>query len=293
MIVDAHIHSAYKIGGGFVRDAGRYGMASKAAGDFRMLPPSFDPTGCPPELTLEYMDWVGVDRAFLIQGMFYGWHNEERVYARMKWPDRFTAFALVRPDDPNSGEQLERWLDAGLQGVGEIEVGIFKSMFPGFQLLGGVARQWWEICNRRNVPVMLHLSEGRVDVEDVLTLVREYERLTIIIAHLGLPPHPGWLEQVKLGIHPRIMVELSALPGQFDQEGYPYPGAQSALAGAISEIGSDKILWGSDFPGILPFCTYRQTLDLVRRNCSFLSPAQKDAILGENALRVIRSISSD
>lgn len=293
MIVDAHIHSASKIGGGFVSDAGRYGMAFKPGGSFRMLPPSFDPTGCPPEMTLEYMDWVGVDRAFLIQGMFYGWHNEERVYARLKWPDRFTAFALVRPDDPKSGEHLERWLDAGLEGVGEIEVGIFKSMFPGFQLLGETARHWWEICDRRRIPVMFHLSEGTGQVNEVLTLAREYEHLTIIIAHLGLPPSPGWIDQVKLARHPRIFVELSALPGQFDLEGYPYPSAQSAVALSVSEIGSEKILWGSDFPGILPFCTYRQTLDLIREHCSFLGPSQKDAILGGNALRLIHSLASE
>lgn len=290
MIVDAHIHSANRIEGGFVREAGRYGMAVKPGGLFRMLPPSFDPTACPPELTLEYMDWIGVDHAILIQGMFYGWHNQERVYARLKWPDRFTAFALPRPDDPRSAENLERWLDAGLQGVGEIEVGIFKQLFPSFELLESPARQWWEICDARHLPVMFHLSDGAGDVNVVLQIVNEFPHLRVIIAHLGLPPLEGWKDQVKLAHHPRIMLELSALPGQFSAEDYPYPGAQQALQWAVAEVSAEKIMWGSDFPGILPFCTYRQTLDLVRRGCDFLSPTERNAILGGNAERWLGGI---
>jgi L-galactono-1,5-lactonase len=287
MIVDAHLHSAAQIGGGYVREGGRYGMALKPDGAFRMLPPSFDPTACPPEMALHFMDWIGIDHAFLIQGMYYGWLNEERVYACLKWPDRFTGFALVRPDDLASANTLNRLLDAGLGGLGEIEVALFQRLFPGFRLRSEVAWKWWEICSLRDVLVTLHLSDGMADVNDVLWMVEEFSRLRVIIAHLGLPPGEGWKEQVRLGKHPRIFIEMSALPGQFEAEGYPYPSGQGALAWAVAEIGAEKILWGSDFPGILPFCTYRQTLDLVRMHCNFLTESDRQGILGENAARLI------
>lgn len=288
MIIDAHFHSANEIGGGYVHKSGRYGLAEKPDGQFRMLPPCFDPTACPPEMALQFMDWIGVDHAFLIQGMYYGWHNEERIYACLKWADRFTGFGLVRPDDINSADTLKRVLDAGLRGIGEIEVAIFKRLFPGFQLLSEQTRSWWNLCNERKLLVMFHLTEGTVDLPDILQMIEEYESLRIIIAHLGLPPGDGWEQQVRLAKHPRIYVEMSALPGQFQLEGYPYPQAQTALAWAVAEVGAEKILWGSDFPGILPFCTYQQTLDLVRMHCSFLKQDDREAILGGNAMRLIR-----
>jgi hypothetical protein len=35
-------------------------------------------------------------------------------------------------------------------------------------------------------------------------------------------------------------------------------------------------------PNVERFCTYTQSLDYVRRHCSFLSPSEKDAVLGGN-----------
>ena len=35
-------------------------------------------------------------------------------------------------------------------------------------------------------------------------------------------------------------------------------------------------------PNVERFCTYRQSLDYVRRHCAFLSATEKDAVLGGN-----------
>jgi predicted TIM-barrel fold metal-dependent hydrolase len=241
-------------------------------------------------MALHFMDWVGIDRAFLIQGLYYGWHNDERVAACRQWPDRFSGFALVRPDDPQSAETLERTLDAGLCGMGEIEVAIYRSLYPAFDLRSEPATEWWRVCNQYGAAVILHLSEGTAEVGDVLWMVEEYDRLQVIIAHLGLPPAEGWQEQVRLGKHPRVFVEMSALPGLFADEGYPYPSGQAALEWAVSEVGDDRILWGSDFPAILKLCTLHQTLDLVRQHCHFLDSAQRDLVLGGNAARLLARI---
>ncbi|MBM4461044.1 MAG: hypothetical protein FJ011_25320 [Chloroflexi bacterium] len=83
-------------------------------------------------------------------------------------------------------------------------------------------------------------------------------------------------------------IEMSALPGQFASEGYPYPSGQAAVQWTVEEIGSDKILWGSDVPGILSFCTYRQALDLVLDHCRFLTREQREAVVGGNATRLLR-----
>jgi len=44
-------------------------------------------------------------------------------------------------------------------------------------------------------------------------------------------------------------------------------------------------MWGSNYPGILMNCSYRETLDLIREECDFLSTQEKKMILGETAPR--------
>ncbi|WP_204275412.1 amidohydrolase family protein, partial [Enterobacter hormaechei] len=60
----------------------------------------------------------------------------------------------------------------------------------------------------------------------------------------------------------------------------PYVEAQVLVREMRDLFGAAKLIWGSDMPNVERFCTYRQSLDYVRRHCSFLSASEKDAILG-------------
>jgi predicted TIM-barrel fold metal-dependent hydrolase len=51
--------------------------------------------------------------------------------------------------------------------------------------------------------------------------------------------------------------------------------------------GASKLVWGSDMPNVERFCTYRQSVDYVRRHCGFLSAAEKDLVLGGNIARML------
>ena len=63
---------------------------------------------------------------------------------------------------------------------------------------------------------------------------------------------------------------------------YPYPEAQALIRQMRDLFGARKLVWGSDMPNVERFCTYKQCVDYVRRHCTFLSPAEKDAVLGGN-----------
>jgi predicted TIM-barrel fold metal-dependent hydrolase len=63
---------------------------------------------------------------------------------------------------------------------------------------------------------------------------------------------------------------------------YPYPEAPSLIQGMRDQFGADKLVWGSDMPNVERFCTYLQSVDYVRRHCSFLNAREKAGILGEN-----------
>jgi predicted TIM-barrel fold metal-dependent hydrolase len=63
---------------------------------------------------------------------------------------------------------------------------------------------------------------------------------------------------------------------------YPYPEAQELIRQMRDLFGASRLVWGSDMPNVERFCTYRQCVDYVRKHCSFLTAAEKDAILGRN-----------
>jgi hypothetical protein len=39
-------------------------------------------------------------------------------------------------------------------------------------------------------------------------------------------------------------------------------------------------------PNVERFCTYRQSVDYVRKHCTFLSASEKDAVLGGNVVQL-------
>ena len=72
---------------------------------------------------------------------------------------------------------------------------------------------------------------------------------------------------------------------------YPHPVYRAGLDFfkiVCEEVGTDKILWGSDYPTILRDYTYRQVIDSVRRDSSFLSERERTDILGDNAEALLK-----
>jgi hypothetical protein len=61
---------------------------------------------------------------------------------------------------------------------------------------------------------------------------------------------------------------------------YPYPEAQTLIADMCNLVGAERLMWGSDMPNVERFCTYKQSLEYVKRYCTFLSAREMDMILG-------------
>jgi predicted TIM-barrel fold metal-dependent hydrolase len=114
-----------------------------------------------------------------------------------------------------------------------------------------------------------------------------------VIAHLAQPPLAAagnserealWEAQLLLARRPNVWLDLSALPAYAATiEEYPYPTAQSYIERAVELVGADRLLWGSDVPGVLSVATYAQLFGFVARHCDFLAAGDRARILGLNA----------
>ena len=63
---------------------------------------------------------------------------------------------------------------------------------------------------------------------------------------------------------------------------YPYPELRPAIKELHRIMGAGRLCWGSDMPNVERHCTFRQSLDYLRKYCDFIPSGDMDRILGGN-----------
>jgi len=205
-------------------------------------------------------------------------HNDYIIESVQRHPDKLTGFCCFSPLSPNAPSEVRRCLDAGLAGVGELAV--YQSGFSEkiIRSLHGVM----EICADRNVPVLFHTNEpvghvypGKTPVElsEIYALLKQYPSNTIILAHWGggLFFYSLMKKEVR-DVLKSVWFDTAASPFLYDPQIY-------RMAGEI--VGTDKILFGTDYPLISPK-RYFKEMELAG-----LSEESVRGICGENAAKLL------
>jgi L-fuconolactonase len=87
---------------------------------------------------------------------------------------------------------------------------------------------------------------------------------------------------------PNISLKLSgfAYATQVQWE-YPYEDVRPIVRAIYDAFGPRRLCWGSDYPVVRFYMTYRQSLEAFRTHCDFVPEAEKRLILGENIHRLL------
>ena len=86
--------------------------------------------------------------------------------------------------------------------------------------------------------------------------------------------------------YPNIYLDTSSISAYFDgKEDYPYPSAVQVIEKAWKQVGAEKLLWASDFPGMLSHATLQELIHLITRQCH-IPERDKEWIMGENARKL-------
>ena len=259
MVIDAHCHILPPGFGGRHRE-----LAARDA-TYAALFPRAGGRVADAEGLLSAMDAAGVDSAMV---MGFGWTdaalaaevNDYLLDAAAAHPGRLTALASVNPAwdasvnpawdasvNPAGNPavvEAERCLRRGAAGIGELHAdtqGFDLADYDTMAPLMGLLRAW-----RR--PLVLHASEpvghqypgkGRATPERLLRLVSNFPDNLIVLAHLGggLPFYAA-------------MPEVGAALGNayYDTAALPFLYRPAAVAAAALTAGSERILFGSDYP---------------------------------------------
>jgi len=267
------------------------------------MPVGMQELEAPPELMLAQMMNAGVDRCVLQAGGGYGAMSEMNAFAQNQYPARMTG--LMHVDEAMAGTEPElARLDHALDvlKLGGLYFNVDSMSRHGFPwaLDAPEMAPFWDRLARRGIVLCLELSSGpgydkAGYMAHVAALQRILARHRDLRLHLAMSPPVGFFasngrydfpdELRALYRHEALVLEVTypiTYGGVWD---YPYPEAQALIASLHDQLGAERLVWGSDMPNVERFCTYRQSLDYIRKYCPFLTAREKDLILGDNCAR--------
>ena len=287
---------------------GRFGRFEWTANNLdlylQFFPPSLQTLASPPEFMLQQMARAGVDQAILQNARLYGRLNEYFRAAVQAYPDRFIGLADVDEAQANTDAEINKLRhavrDLGLRGLyyanrALINTG-YARMFddPQFDRFWAEVRDlgipvFWEIVG---VPDPTSTDELLVEIERLNRWATRWPEIPGVWTH-GFAP--DLLERMPLPLEEllgreQFMIEILYPIYWARTHDYPFTELRPAIETLYRRVGGERLIWGSDMPNVERNCTYRQSLDYVRRLADgWLPQADLDRILGLNVLRLLRN----
>ncbi|HEX2172652.1 MAG TPA: amidohydrolase family protein, partial [Dehalococcoidia bacterium] len=143
---------------------------------------------------------------------------------------------------------------------------------------------FWAACEREGIPLMI-LVPGLLD--KVPPIAELHSGLTLILDHMARSSSlrdeacfADLDDLLALARYPNVAVKTTAVPCYTSQP-YPFANMHEYVRRIYDAFGPHRMLWGSDYTR-LP-CSYRECLDLFRKELDFLSEDDKEWVLGKTA----------
>lgn len=299
-LIDAHCHIWQKIHGFRFKDVpmvpignGRVQVGEKT---IQFMAPQFLDSSSPLSVLETEFENTGVDKACLLQTPCYGNQIDYVAAAIEKWPDRFMTTGCA---NPCYGK--ERFLQEAEIAVKQKNCKALKFEMPDTPFVADDPENAYifEFILDHGLYCMVDLGWGKgafdYPIEAYEKVVKRYKDLTFIFPHLGVshlwdPDEYKNFEHLKrtlglMDLNPNVWFDMAGLPmltGEFEE--YPYPLANTALKFVKDTVGMDHIMFGTDYPGSTPFCTYKQSIDEIAIHCSsFLTESDKEKLFYQNA----------
>jgi predicted TIM-barrel fold metal-dependent hydrolase len=81
---------------------------------------------------------------------------------------------------------------------------------------------------------------------------------------------PGDLQKlIDLRRYPKLYVKISH-SWSLSSASYPYPDSQQQIKRLYDAFGPKRLMAGTDWPLVEKYCSYKQAIDLARRQFAFL-----------------------
>ncbi len=204
--------------------------------------------------------------------------NDYILESIARYPKRLIGFCSVQPQSPEAAlDEIERCAQAGIRGVGEVR--------PDIQLFDlrdeEIMKPFVDTMIKHKLIMLTHASEpvghiyqgkGAVTPEILYPFIADYPDLTMVCAHWGGGlPFYALMPEVRKALG-NVYFDTAASPLLYDPQIYKQV---SRL------IGSDKVVFGSDYPLLAQESFVKEITSLE------LTDEAKSQILGSNARKLL------
>ncbi|GJN27808.1 hypothetical protein PR202_gb15860 [Eleusine coracana subsp. coracana] len=205
-----------------------------------------------------------------------------------KYPSKFIGCCLANPADDGSGiKQLEHLIVQEKYRAVRFNPNLWSS---GQKMTNEVGRSLFAKAGELGAPVGIMVMKGiSLYIQEIEELCRDYPMTTVILDHMAFCKPPANDDEEKafssflsLSRFPQVYVKYSAL-FRITREAYPYEDTAQLLSRAISSFGANRIMWGSDFPYVVPECGYKGAKEAVSHVAGKIAISSSDMewILGK------------
>jgi uncharacterized protein len=229
------------------------------------------------------MDDQGVDRSVVFGFPFRNFdmvkeNNDYVLEAVARFPDRLIGFCCVDPAHAKAANEVERCLNSGCMGVGELAFygkGIDETALA---LLDPVMTA----CREKNRVVLIHTNEpvghlypgkAPMTLSQIYHLIKRFCENKIVLAHWGggIFLYNLLKREVKESFQ-NVWFDIAASPFLYDIKVYQ---------AAKEIIGLEKILFGTDYPLLSPARYFKDM------KAAGLSDEEIGLVCGKNAEKLL------
>lgn len=289
LIIDAHSHLWLKqdtiVDGQVIRSMPN-GRSLFFGEERQMVPPFMIDSVNSAEVFLSNMNYAQVGAAVVVQEIIDGNQNEYLKDVQSRYPDRFFCMGMAFTLD-----EAVRLHQEGFRGIA----------IPGHRLASIAAAHpeafadakspllsmipLFRFMEEQGMVLSMCLDDDEKQIAQMKEVVQDCPRLKVAIGHFGMPTTDSFRSQVALALEGKnVMIESGGITWLYNSEFYPFPTAVKKIREAADMVGMDRLMWGSDYPRTITAITYRMSYDFVEKTAE-LSEAEKEAFLGQNAMR--------
>jgi L-fuconolactonase len=229
------------------------------------------------ETLLGLMQANQVARTVLIQVIHYRWNNNYLASVLKRHPGKFHGVCRVNPEDPAAPDHLTQLTQQGFHGVRlSPAAGI-----EGDWIRGSLMPPLWRRCAELKVPMTILAPVTRLP--DLMPLIEHNPDLTVVIDHMADCPldRPDQLQMLlALARYPRVFIKISHM-WSLSRQPFPYPDAATQVKRLYDTFGSQRLMWGTDWPISLKQLPYDKAVALYRDHLDFLPRNHREQILSK------------
>lgn len=249
--------------------------------------PPRQPDPHPVEAMIPVLDAAGVDVGVQVTPSLIGFDNRYSLEAAAANPDRIVVIGLFNLLLPNPAARLRRWM-ANRHARG-IRLMFFESPLEA-DADSRLLDPFWNAAEELAVPVGVYAPGS---LACVLYVLQRHPSLQLHLDHLCLDFSLGPADPYRnVGLYerfarfPGVTMKISGLPS-LSKEPFPFADTHRVVERALAAFGAERLMWGSNYPTLFDGYSYEQSVSYLD-HCRFVSPADREHVLGRTAARVFR-----